>query len=299
MEKEEFIRLLEYIDEHITEKLSLKELSDLAGYSPYYFSKLFSGIYGIPVTGYIRIRKLQYSLNALVGGMKVLDVALLYSFESHEGFTRSFVRLFGSSPSMVKKYLDHYSIPDITECIHADSFHEKEDESMNLKEDMHQLVFEVVKNSLEEAKEGFCTKVEIALQPGNIISIRDNGRGIPLEQEGKVNEDILNNILAGAPITKLEYSQMGDLPMDSLKIVNSLCERLTIKVYRDGKCYSQDYVRGIAQHSITVTKMDHEHGTQIIMKPDTTIFEKIEFDTKCIQTWVEKNQLTNLIHFVL
>lgn len=108
MKKDDFIKVLEYIEDHITEKISLKELADLAGYSPYYFSKLFTDIYGMPVTGYIRIRKLQYSVGSLLSSMKVIDVALLYSFESHEGFTRSFVRLFGSSPSVIKQHLKQY-----------------------------------------------------------------------------------------------------------------------------------------------------------------------------------------------
>lgn len=84
-----------------------------------------------------------------------------------------------------------------------------------------------------------------------------------------------NNILAGAPITKLEYARMGDLPLDSLKVVNSLCESLTIKVYRGGKCYQQDYVRGVAQHEISCRESACEHGTENIMKPDTAIFEDI------------------------
>ena len=91
--------ILAYIDEHIYEKISLLELAEMAGYSPFYFSKLFSEIMGMPITGYIRIRKLQYALGSLLEGRKVLDVSLMYAFDSHEGFTRSFTQLFGSTPS--------------------------------------------------------------------------------------------------------------------------------------------------------------------------------------------------------
>ena len=90
---------LDYIEGHICEKISLAQLADKAGYSPFYFSKVFSEVMGMPVTGYIRIRKLQYALRALLEGRKVLDVSLMYAFDSHEGFTRSFTQLFGSTPS--------------------------------------------------------------------------------------------------------------------------------------------------------------------------------------------------------
>lgn len=70
--------ILAYIDEHIYEKISLLELAEMAGYSPFYFSKLFSEIMGMPITGYIRIRKLQYALGSLLEGRKVLDVSLMY-----------------------------------------------------------------------------------------------------------------------------------------------------------------------------------------------------------------------------
>lgn len=104
--------ILVYIDEHIQEKISLVELAEMAGYSPFYFSKLFAESMGMPVTGYIRIRKLQYALCSLLEGEKVLDVSLMYGFDSHEGFTRSFTKLFGSTPSTVKKYLISYRVPE-------------------------------------------------------------------------------------------------------------------------------------------------------------------------------------------
>lgn len=295
MEKDDFVKVLEYIENHITEKINLKELADFAGYSPYYFSKLFSNIYGIPVTGYIRIRKLQYSVGSLLAGMKVIDVALLYSFESHEGFTRSFVKLFGSSPSIIKRHLKQYKLPDVLYCVNADYFDEKEKDSMNLCDDMHRLVFEVLKNSIEEAAEGYCSKIEINLFSDNVVRIADDGRGIPLDVKGVIREEVLNNILAGAPITKLEYARMGDLPLDSLKVVNSLCESLTIKVYRGGKCYQQDYVRGVAQHEISCRESACEHGTEIIMKPDTAIFEDIFFMEEKIQDWIQKNKIGNFV----
>ena len=105
-------RILFYIDKHIYEKISLLELAEVAGYSPFYFSKLFAETMGMPITGYIRIRKLQYALCSLLEGKKVLAVSVMYAFDSHEGFTRSFTQLFGSTPSTARKYLASYSVPE-------------------------------------------------------------------------------------------------------------------------------------------------------------------------------------------
>ncbi len=82
MNTETLRTILAYIDTHIHEKISLTELADVAGYSPFYFSKLFSEAMGMSVTWYIRIRKLQYALVSLMEGKKVLDVSLLYAFDS-------------------------------------------------------------------------------------------------------------------------------------------------------------------------------------------------------------------------
>lgn len=157
------------------------------------------------------------------------------------------------------------------------------------------MVFEVLKNSIEEAGEGFCSQIEINILPNNVVRVADDGRGIPLETDGVICEEALHNILAGAPITKLEYSQMGDFPLDSLKVVNSLCESLTIKVYRSGKCYHQDYVRGVAQHEILCTESDSRHGTEIFMKPDTAIFDDISFEEEILRDWIQKNNVENII----
>ena len=288
MKINDFAEVLSYIETHIQEKISLKELADLIGYNPYHFSKSFSKCYGMPVTGYIRTRKLQYALKSLMEGKKVLEVSMMYAFESHEGFTRSFTRLFGSTPSTVKKYLSTYQVPELPQLEGIRQKQEKGNEEMNknLMDNMHELIYEVIRNSIEEAKAGFCTEVQVTLLPNQEVDIKDNGRGIPLACGRARNEEVLENILAGHPITCLEYAQMGDLPKENLRVVNSLCEHLTVKVYRDGKCFTQDYVRGIAQHEIICSETDNEHGTEIILKPDTQIFGKMAFSIEMINSWI-------------
>lgn len=84
---------------------------------------------------------------------------------------------------------------------------------------------------------------------------------------------------------------MGDLPFDDLKLVNSLCEKLTITVWRNGKIYEQDYIRGLPQHSVTSKTNDSKipHGTQIVLKPDTSIFEDTEFSKEKLENWISEN----------
>ena len=287
---DDFKPLFDYVEKNIESKLELKELADFMGYSPFYISRKFVDIYGIPITGYVRIRKLQYSIKDLLDGMKVIDVAMKYSFESHEGFTRSFKSLFGSSPKDIKNYLQEYDIPEV-ELFANCKVKSMEEEKMSLCDDMHKMIYAILGNSFEELAAGFCSKIELSLMPDNCLKIFDDGRGIKLDDDGVVHEVVLQNLFSGKPITKVEYAQMGDLPFDDLRLVNSLCEKLTITVWRNGKIYEQDYIRGVPQHSVTSKTNDSKipHGTQIILKPDTSIFEDTAFNKEKLLTWLNEN----------
>ena len=287
---DDFKPLFDYVEKNIESKLELKELADFMGYSPYYISRKFMDLYGIPITGYVRIRKLQYSIKDLLDGMKVIDVAMKYSFESHEGFTRSFKSLFGSSPKDIKNYLQEYDIPEV-ELFANCKVKSMEEEKMSLCDDMHKMIYAILGNSFEELTAGFCSKIELCLLPENCLKIFDDGRGIKLDDDGVVHEEVLQNLFSGKPITKVEYAQMGDLPFDDLKLVNSLCEKLTITVWRNGKIYEQDYIRGVPQHAVTSKNNDSAipHGTQIVLKPDTSIFEDTAFSKEKLLAWLNEN----------
>lgn len=287
MSREIVDKILMYIDEHIYEKISLNDLAAIAGYSPFYFSALFSEIMGISVTAYIRIRKLQYALVSLLEGEKIIDISLKYAFESHEGFTRSFTKLFGSTPKTVRKYLTTYTVPKY---VVPDITLRKENIDMktkqNLVEDMHCILFAFLQESIEEAKEGHCTEINIELLPDNQIKVSDNGRGIPLSDNQGRNQEIFAKILAGHPITKLEYERMEPLPSHGLQVANSLCEKLAVVVYRNGTVYKQDFVRGIAQHEVTCEVTDHASGMEITLMPDKEIFGDTRFSKQFIESWI-------------
>lgn len=280
--------VLAYIDDHIHDKISLGELAELAGYSPFYFSKMFSEAMGMPVTGYVRIRKLQHAIVDLLEGKKVLDVSFLYAFDSHEGFTRAFTKLFGVAPRTVRKHLPAYQVPDRV-AFYKNVRRKEMDigKKDNLQSNMQQLVYEVLSEALQEAAEAYCTEINIKLLQDGSIQIADNGRGIPLTQNKHADKDVLDKILTGCPISNLEYSQMGDFVQLGLQTVNSLCESLHLRVYRDGMCFKQDYIRGIPQHEISSEAMNHASGTEITLKPDRIIFGDTVFSVEGVREWLD------------
>lgn len=280
--------VLAYVDAHICEKINLWELSDIAGYSPFYFSRLFSETMGMPVTGYIRIRKLQYAVVSLLEGNKVLDVALLYAFDSHEGFTRAFTQLFGSTPSIVRKHLTSYKVPAYVVPTIIRRINMEAMNTRDLQQNMHQLIFEFLEQSIEEAKIGYCNKIDVTLLPCGSVKINDNGRGLPLSDDLQASKAVLDKVLSGSPITNVEYSQMGDLMKANLQTVNSLCEALQVTVNREGRQFKQDYIRGIAQHDLIKSNSSSITGTEIILKPDTAIFGETVFSEEMINNWLKE-----------
>lgn len=166
---------------------------------------------------------------------------------------------------------------------------------MDLKHSMHQLVFEVLENSFDEARAGYCSKIDVALLSGNRVKIADNGRGLPLSTDLHASKTVMDKILAGSPITNAEYSQMGDLVQAGMQTVNSLCEALHITVFRDGNQFQQDYIRGIAQHDLRIGSAVHPSGTEIVLKPDRAIFADAAFSKEVLYDWA-KERSADLVH---
>lgn len=287
MKNEGLEKTLAYIDAHICEKLTLPRLAGLAGYSPFYFSRLFSEVMGMPLTGYVRIRKLQFSVASLLEGKKVLEVSLMYGFESHEGYTRAFTQLFGSTPSTVKRHLTSYQVPAYVVPDKSPRRNFMENSNNNLQEHLQLLIYEILEQSLGEAREGHCTEIKILVRKDGTVQISDNGRGIPLSQDENKDQKILDRLLAGCPVSGLEYSRMGDFSALNLQTVNSLCESLQVCVYRNGTCFLQDYVRGIPQHKLRANPSKAECGMRITMKPDTTIFGDAVCSCDLLKEWMQ------------
>ena len=148
---------------------------------------------------------------------------------------------------------------------------------------LHQLVTEIVDNSVDEAMAGFCTHIEVFLHEGNGVTVRDNGRGIPVGYHEKTGKDALEVALtilhAGGKFGGGGYKVSGGLHGVGLSCVNALSEKLRVEVRRDGKLHVQDYSRGIPLDSVHVEPGEvSETGTTVHFWPDPDIFDTLEFN---------------------
>ena len=147
---------------------------------------------------------------------------------------------------------------------------------------LHQLVTEIVDNSVDEALAGFCTHIEVTLHEGNSVTVRDNGRGIPVGYHEKTGKDALEVALtilhAGGKFGGGGYKVSGGLHGVGLSCVNALSEKLRVEVRRDGKLHVQDYSRGIPLDDVHVEPGEvSETGTTVHFWPDPDIFDTLEF----------------------
>jgi len=154
---------------------------------------------------------------------------------------------------------------------------------------LHHLVWEVVDNSVDEALAGQCSTVDITVHPDNSVTVRDDGRGIPvdtMEKEGKSAVEVVLTVLhAGGKFGDGGgYKVSGGLHGVGVSVVNALSEMLHVEVRRGGSTWIQDYERGHPQNALTKGEPTDEHGTQITFMPDADIFEVIDFDFEILET---------------
>ena len=146
---------------------------------------------------------------------------------------------------------------------------------------LHQIAYEVVDNSVDEALGGYCDSIKVILHSDNSCSVGDNGRGIPVDlhkESGKSAAEVVLTVLhAGGKFEHSAYKVSGGLHGVGVSVVNALSEGLDLEVRRSGRVWTQRYEYGVPQGDLTPGEKTQKHGTIIRFKPDTKIFEETSF----------------------
>jgi DNA gyrase subunit B len=147
---------------------------------------------------------------------------------------------------------------------------------------LHHLVYEIVYNCVDEAMAGCCTRVSVTIKKDNMVTVEDNGRGIPIDIHPvtKVSavETVMTTLHAGAKFGGRAYQVSGGLHGVGASVVNALSSYLKVSIRRDGKVYEQDYRQGIPQGRVTEVGEASDTGTTVTFLADEQIFGKAEYD---------------------
>lgn len=171
---------------------------------------------------------------------------------------------------------------------------------------LHHLVYEIVDNSVDEALAGYCTEIDVQINEDNSITVKDNGRGIPVdinEKAGKPAVEVVFTILhAGGKFGGGGYKVSGGLHGVGASVVNALSEWLEVKVYRDGKIHRQRYEKGKVMCPLEIIGEcpKDKTGTEVTFLPDKTIFEETVYDYDILKHRIrEMAFLTKNIRIIL
>ena len=168
---------------------------------------------------------------------------------------------------------------------------------------LHHLVYEIVDNSIDEALQGYCSQIYVAINEDGSIIVKDDGRGIPVEvhpQTGKSTlETVLTVLHAGGKFGGGGYKVSGGLHGVGVSVVNALSEWLIAEVYRDGKIYRQTYEKGIPTSELRPVAEANHTGTVIQFMPDATIFDEIEFKYETLEHRLRELAILNIVIIIV
>ena len=158
------------------------------------------------------------------------------------------------------------------------------------KSGLHHLVWELVDNSVDEAMGGYCDTIEVTLNKDGSVTVKDNGRGIPVDihpvYKRPAVEIAVTKLHAGGKFDKDSYAISGGLHGVGVSVVNALSKNMKVIVRRDGKIHQQEYERGKPSYDLKIIgSVDkNETGTEVTFFPDDTIFSTIKFEFSILQT---------------
>lgn len=151
---------------------------------------------------------------------------------------------------------------------------------------LHHLIYEVVDNSIDEALAGYCDRINVTIHCDTTVSVEDNGRGIPTDmhpdEKRPAVEVVMTMLHAGGKFDQRSYKVSGGLHGVGVSVVNALSESLEVTVFQKGAIFHQRYVRGKVMSDLDIIGSTSKRGTLIRFKPDTEIFEDIEFNYELV-----------------
>ena len=162
---------------------------------------------------------------------------------------------------------------------------------------LHHLVYEIVDNSIDEALAGYCNRIEVVIEPGDVISVTDNGRGIPVdiqEQTGKSALEVVFTVLhAGGKFGGGGYKVSGGLHGVGASVVNAMSEWLIVQVHKNGKIYEMRFSRGHITQEMRIIGDTDRTGTTVRFKPDPEMFEDTVYDYGILHTRMREQAFLN------
>ena len=165
------------------------------------------------------------------------------------------------------------------------------------RDGLHHLVYEIIDNSVDEALAGYCKNIDVIINPGETITVIDDGRGIPTgihpQYKKSAVEIALTKLHAGGKFDNTNYKVSGGLHGVGVSVVNALSEWLKVTVYRDGKIFEQNYERGKPLDELTVVGKTKRTGTTVSFKPDYEIFSELVYSYDTLRHRIQELAFLN------
>ena len=162
---------------------------------------------------------------------------------------------------------------------------------------LHHLVYEIVDNSIDEALAGYCKHITVTINPGNTITVTDDGRGIPVDiqpQTGKPALEVVFTVLhAGGKFGGGGYKVSGGLHGVGASVVNALSEWLKVRVHKNGLIHEMKFARGNITQEMTVVGKTEKTGTEVTFKPDPEMFDTLVYDYEILHERMREEAFLN------